>query len=87
VGPFTVEAELWYQPIGYRWANNLRRYGNAAEPHRFNNYFDSMKANTATVLARVTLNTDLNSDKRGMAPKSARQLVYRKLTPNVNEAL
>ena len=22
-GPFRVEAELWYQPIGYRWAENL----------------------------------------------------------------
>jgi hypothetical protein len=25
-GPFTVQAELWYQPIGYRWANNLKPY-------------------------------------------------------------
>jgi hypothetical protein len=58
-GPFTVQAELWYQPIGYRWANNLKPYDNAAEPHRFNNYFDSMKASTATVLAHATLNTDL----------------------------
>ena len=22
-GPFTIEVELLYQPIGYRWANNL----------------------------------------------------------------
>ncbi len=22
-GPYAVEAELWYQPIGYRWAHNL----------------------------------------------------------------
>lgn len=58
-GPFVVQAELWYQPIGYRWANNLKPYDNAAEPRRFNNYFDSMKASTATVLARATLNTDL----------------------------
>jgi hypothetical protein len=58
-GPFTVEAELLYQPIGYRWANNLKPYDSAAEPHRFNNYFESMKASTATVLARATLNTDL----------------------------
>src|SRR6266403_1530868 len=32
-GPFHVEAELWYQPIGYRWAHNLSPY-DAAEPRR-----------------------------------------------------
>ena len=25
-GPFTVEAELWYQTIAYRWAENLKEY-------------------------------------------------------------
>ena len=58
IGPFTVEAELWYQPIGYRWANNLKPYDSAAEPKQFNTYFDSMKASTAIVLARAPLNTD-----------------------------
>jgi hypothetical protein len=58
-GPFTIEAELWYQPIGYRWANNLKPYDSAAEPHRFNTYFDSMKASTATVLASASLNADM----------------------------
>lgn len=57
IGPFTVEAELWYQPIGYRWANNLKPYASAAEPKQFNTYFDSMKGSTAIVLARATLNT------------------------------
>jgi hypothetical protein len=52
-GPFTMEAELWYQPIGYRWANNLKRY-NAAEPHRFNGYYDSMGSVTGVRLARAT---------------------------------
>jgi hypothetical protein len=52
-GPFTIEAELWYQPIGYRWANNLKPYAHAAEPRRFNNYFESMKSGTAAVLARA----------------------------------
>jgi hypothetical protein len=46
-GPFTVEAELLYQPIGYRWANNLKKY-DASEPRRFNGYYDAMgKATTA----------------------------------------
>jgi len=58
-GPFSIEAELWYQPIGYRWANNLKLYDHAPEPARFNSYFDSMQSNTAAVLARATLNTDV----------------------------
>jgi hypothetical protein len=49
-GPFTVEVELLYQPIGYRWANNLKAY-NAAEPRRFNSYYDSMGKATAALLA------------------------------------
>jgi hypothetical protein len=52
-GPFSIEAELWYQPIGYRWANNLKPYDRAAEPRRFNNYFDAMGPATAVVLART----------------------------------
>ena len=48
-GPFTVEAELLYQPIGYRWANNLKPFDHAPEPNRFNSYFDAM-ANTAAVM-------------------------------------
>ncbi|HEX4773450.1 MAG TPA: hypothetical protein VH351_21645 [Bryobacteraceae bacterium] len=54
-GPFTIAAELWYQPIGYRWANNLKPYDTAAEPRRFNSYFDSMQSDSATILARATL--------------------------------
>ena len=55
-GPFRVEAELWYQPIGYRWANNLKSYGQAAaEPRRFSGYFDSMGTGTGTVLARASV--------------------------------
>lgn len=51
-GPFQIEAELWYQPIGFRWAHNLSPY-QADEPRRFVNYYDSMKARTAVVLARA----------------------------------
>ena len=56
-GPFTIDAELLYQPIGYRWAHNLKPYDRAAEPQRFNSYYDSMQSSTALVLARNTLNT------------------------------
>jgi hypothetical protein len=50
-GPFQVEAELWYQPIGFRWASNLKGY-DSAEPRRFNAYFDSMGGSSAVILAR-----------------------------------
>ena len=40
-GPFTVTAELLYQSIGYRWAENLRRY-DAFEIARFIGYYDAV---------------------------------------------
>ncbi|HET9994189.1 MAG TPA: hypothetical protein VFQ18_02170 [Candidatus Acidoferrum sp.] len=51
-GPFRVQAELWYQPIGFRWAHNLSRY-DAPEPQRFVGYYDSMASATAVLLARA----------------------------------
>jgi hypothetical protein len=51
-GPFRIEAELWYQPIGFRWAHNLSRY-DASEPQRFVGYYDSMGQATAVLLARA----------------------------------
>ncbi len=55
-GPFTVSAELQYQPIGFRWANNLKQY-DAPEPHRFTSYYDSMASASATTLASATATT------------------------------
>ena len=52
-GPFTVNAELRYQPVGFRWANNLKRY-DASEPHRFTSYYDSMSAASSTTLANAS---------------------------------
>jgi len=52
-GRFSVEAELRYQPIGYRWAHNLERY-DAPEPKRFVGYYDSMSAASSVVIARST---------------------------------
>ena len=52
-GPFTVEAELLYQPIGYRWAHNLATY-TAAEPARFVSYYDAMSTGTTTALATAS---------------------------------
>ena len=52
-GPFQVEAELWFQPISYRWANNLRPY-DAFEPKRFLGYYESMASGSAVRIAGVS---------------------------------
>jgi hypothetical protein len=52
-GPYRVEAELWYQPIAYRWAHNLSDY-DAFETNRFVTYYDSMADATAVMLAQST---------------------------------
>ena len=49
-GPFTVVAELWFQPIGYRWAENLASY-DAPETRRFVAYYREMAASSAIVVA------------------------------------
>ena len=50
-GPFTVEAELWFQPIGYRWAENLAGY-DAPETRRFVRYYREMAGSSALLVAR-----------------------------------
>jgi hypothetical protein len=52
-GPYRIEAELVYQPIGHRWAENLGDY-KAAEPVRFVRYYRSMSASSYVVLARAS---------------------------------
>jgi hypothetical protein len=49
-GPFHVKAELWYQPVGYRWAHNLAPY-TAAEPQRFVHYYEAESKRSAMVMA------------------------------------
>lgn len=53
-GALTVEAELLFQPIGFRWAENLRPY-KSAETSKFVGYYDTMSAGTAAPLARATV--------------------------------
>ncbi len=53
-GPFKVDVELLYQPIGYRWAQNLKSYTQAFEPRRFTEYYDTMAGGTTAVLARAS---------------------------------
>jgi hypothetical protein len=49
-GSLRLDVELRYQPISFRWADNLRRY-DATEPRRFVSFFDSMASSSSAVLA------------------------------------
>ena len=49
-GPFQATVELRYQPISFRWAQNLRAY-DAAETRRFVKWYDEMASGSSQVLA------------------------------------
>lgn len=51
-GPFSIAVELWFQPIAFRWADNLRAY-DAFETRRFVRYYESMAAVSGLVVARA----------------------------------
>jgi hypothetical protein len=51
-GPLTLEVQLWYQSIAYRWAQNLKAY-NSAEPQRFVGYYEQVAADSALMLTRA----------------------------------
>jgi hypothetical protein len=50
-GPFTVDVELRFQPISYRWAENLRAY-RSAETDRFAGYYSALSASSSETVAR-----------------------------------
>jgi len=52
-GPLRLEVELRYQPIGYRWANNLKNY-DAAETRRFTSMYDNLAGGSAATLASAS---------------------------------
>ena len=52
-GPLQIVVELRYQPIAFRWAENLRRY-EAPETRRFVGYYESMSATSSVVVATAT---------------------------------
>ena len=56
-GPFIVDVELMYQPIGYRWAHNLGDQ-QAEEIERFISYFNETADRSATVLASAKAATE-----------------------------
>jgi hypothetical protein len=51
-GPFHVEAELWYQPIAFRWAHNLAPY-QASETERMVKYYEEAAWKSGVVLAKA----------------------------------
>ena len=53
-GPFTVAARLRFQPIGYRWAENLASY-DAFEIRRFVRYYREMAAASAITVAKAAV--------------------------------
>jgi hypothetical protein len=55
-GPLRVDVELWFQPISFRWAANLRPYM-AAEPQRFIRYYDAMSSGSAVLIDRASATT------------------------------
>jgi hypothetical protein len=52
-GPFQVEAELWFQPISFRWATNLKSYS-GKEPERFTRYYEAMAPGSGIIVDRVS---------------------------------
>jgi hypothetical protein len=52
-GPLRMEAELWFQPISYRWAQNLKPY-DAFEPQRFVGYYEAMSQGSGVMLANAS---------------------------------
>ncbi len=53
-GPFQIKAELYYQPIAYRWAQNLDSY-EATETNKFVDYYNSMSEHSSVVLTSAKL--------------------------------
>lgn len=53
-GPFRIDAELLFQPIGYRWANNLKKF-DAPETKRFTGFYDKMSSGSAALLDQATV--------------------------------
>ncbi len=51
-GPFSVKAELLFQPIGFRWARNMAG-SDAAEMKRFVSMYESMASSGSVLLARA----------------------------------
>ncbi len=52
--PCQIHVELWYQPVGFRWAHNFESYKAAAEPQRFLSYYEEAARKSAIVIAEAS---------------------------------
>jgi hypothetical protein len=52
-GPITLDAELRFQSISFRWARNLGAYA-AAETRRFGSYYNSMAQASSIAIVSAT---------------------------------
>lgn len=48
---FSIQAQLWYQPIAFRWMKNLANY-ESLETQRFVSYYEGMSDQSAVLLAQ-----------------------------------
>jgi hypothetical protein len=78
---FQVEAELWYQPIGYRWAMNLKPY-DAPEPKRFVGYYEAMASGSAVMLVRTMAVTNHQITAVAEGATSTARSPVRRAVPN-----
>jgi len=62
-GPLKITVNLFYQSIGYRWAENLKAY-DSMETNRFTKYYDDNAKNSAILLTTISASTLLNGQGR-----------------------
>ena len=56
-GRLTIDVELRYQSIAYRWAHNLEKY-DAPEPQRFLSYYRDTSSQSSVVIATAMSRLD-----------------------------
>ena len=54
LGAYQIDVELRFQPIGYRWAYNLRPI-DAPEPKAFLEYVAAMSSSASSVVQHVVI--------------------------------
>ncbi|MFW5878660.1 MAG: hypothetical protein ACOCVR_02475, partial [Myxococcota bacterium] len=66
-GPYRIEASIWFQPISFRWAQNLKPY-DAAPVRRFVRYYEGASGSTAQELARIALDVSGQDTQPSVEP-------------------
>ena len=59
--PLQVDVELFFQPIAYRWAQNLKSY-ESEETRRFVSFYESMAHVSSVVLATAAALVSANAN-------------------------